>query len=325
MRLLSLLLLLSSFYCSISSAGAVSIVERVKVRGSVRCGSVARPGLASLDNKGRWYGLNVDVCRAIASAVVGSPDRVEYHSYDTPNDFDTIRNRQDDVYFLTGSEIETQKLAGRVVPGPTVFVESNAVMVPFTSTVRHVSALAGDSICFLIGSSAERSLEAYFDALHQNWIRQAFSEDGEMVDAYNVQSCHAIAGESTTLASSRLDSGVNRLSSRILPEPLVAFPIMATTGTDDAQWSAIVAWTVDTLLSAERPETRWYAGGAGAMPISALELGLDKDWQRRVLKAVGNYGDIFERHLGKGSSLKLDRGLNANQFRGGLLLSPLLE
>ena len=116
-----------------------------------------------------------------------------------------------------------------------------------------------------------------------------------MNDAYNVQSCHAIAGEITTLAATRLDPGVNHLSSRILPEPLAVFPVMAATGTDDAQWSSIVAWTVHTLVSAERPETRWYAGGAGAMPIAAPELGLDKEWQRRVLTAVGNYGDIFER------------------------------
>ena len=100
---------------------------------------------------------------------------------------------------------------------------------------------------------------------------------------------------------------------------------MAATGTTDAKWSAIVAWTVDMLISAERPETQRYAGGAGAMPVAAPELGLDKGWQSRVLAAVGNYGDIFEQNLGKGSRLKIDRGLNVNQFRGGLLLAPFLE
>jgi general L-amino acid transport system substrate-binding protein len=146
-----------------------------------------------------------------------------------------------------------------------------------------------------------------------------------MSDAYNVQSCHGLAGEITTLARVRLEPGVNNLSSRVFPEALAVFPVMAVTGTDDAQWSSIVAWTVHALVSAERPETPWYAGGAGAMPISAPELGFDKDWQRRVLTAVGNYGDIFERNLGKGSALKMDRGFNANNIGGGLLLSPFLE
>ncbi len=325
MRFLSVLLVLLSVCCPISVAKAGSVVDRVKARGIVRCGSVERPGLASVSGKGVWAGLNVDVCHAIAAAVLGSPDRIEYHVYETPKQFDAVRNQEDDVYFLTGSEINEQKVAGRVVPGPAVFVESHTVMVPSNSAAHNVGDLAGNTICFMIGSLTERSINAYFDALHKNWLRMPYSEDGEMNDAYNVKRCNAIAGETTTLAATRLDPGVNRLASRFLPEPLSVFPVMAATGTNDAQWSAIVAWTVDTLISAERPETRWYAGGAGAMPVAAPELGLDKGWQRRVLAAVGNYGDIFERHLGKGSRLKLDRSLNTNQFRGGLLLSPFLE
>lgn len=325
MRILPILPALLVVCCSIPNATAGSVIERVKAHGVVRCGSVERPGLACAAGQNHWTGLNVDICRAVAAAVLGSPERIEYHAYDTPKDFDAVRNRQDDIYFLTGSEIDQQKLAGKVLPGPVVFVESNVVMAPANSSAHHVGDLAGDSICFMIGSPAERSLEAYFDTLHKNWFRRAFSEYGEMNDAYNAQSCHAIAGEITTLASVRLNPGVNRLSSRILPETLADFPVMAATGTEDAQWSSIVAWTVHTLVSAERPQTRWYAGGPGAMPISAKEIGLEDDWQRRVLEAVGNYGEIFERNLGNGSALKIDRGINENHIRGGLLLSPFLE
>jgi general L-amino acid transport system substrate-binding protein len=257
--------------------------------------------------------------------VLGSAGRIEYHGYGTPKEFDAVRNGRDDICFLTGSEINEQKLAGSVVPGPAVFVEANAVMAPTSSNARRIGDLAGDGICFMIGSPAERGLEAHFEKLHKEWFHRAFSEYGEMNDAYNAQSCRAIAGELTTLASLRLDPGVNRLSSLILPEPLAVFPVIAATGTGDAQWSAVVAWTIHTLVSAERHETRWYAGGAGAMPVAAQELGLDKEWQRRVLETVGNYGDIFERNLGKGSPLKLDRGLNANQSLGGALLSPFIE
>lgn len=325
MRFLLVLLTLFGVCCSISPAQAGSVVDRVKARNVVRCGSVERPGLARDSAQGRSTGLNVDICRAIAAAVLGSPERIEYHIYETADDFNAVRDQKDDVYFLTGSEIDQQKLAGKLVLGPTVFIESHKVMVASTSKAQHVSDLAGDSICFMIGSSVDRSLEAYFGTLHKNWFRRAFSEDGEMIDTYNVQNCHAIAAEITVLAAIRLDPGVNRLSSRILPEPLTTFPIMATTGTNDGQWSAIVAWTVNTLISAQRPETRWYAGNEKAMPIVAPELGLDKEWQHRVLAAVGNYGDIFNRNLGKGSPFKLDSGFNTNQLQGGLLLSPFLE
>ncbi len=325
MRILSILPALIVVCCSISYATAGSVIERVRAHGVVRCGSVARPGLACAAGQNHWTGLNVDICRAVAAAVLGSSELIEYHAYATPKDFDAVRNQQDDIYFLTGTEIHEQKLAGKVLPGFAVFVESHVVMTPANSSVHHIGDLAGDSICFMIGSPVERSIEAYFDTLQKDWFRRAFSEYGEMNDAYNAQSCHAIAGEITTLASVRLDPGVNRLSSRILPETLADFPVMAVTGTEDAQWSSIVAWTVHTLVSADRPETRWYAGGPGAMPIAAKEIGLDKDWQRRVLAAVGNYGEIFERNLGNGSALKIDRGINENHIRGGLLLSPFLE
>ncbi len=325
MRFLPVLLILMTLFSSVSDALAGSVLERIKARGFIRSGSVERPGLAYANGHGHCSGLNVDICRAIAAAVLGSPDKIEYHLYKTPKDFDAVRSQQDDVYFLAGSEIAEQKLAGKVLPGPTVFVESLAVMVPTTSGAQHLGDLAGDSICFLIGSPEERSLENYFECLNKNWLRRPFSEEGEMADAYNAQNAHAIAGELTNLALMRLKPGVKGMSSRILPEPLAAFPVMAATGTEDAQWSAIVAWTVHALVSAERPETRWYAGGVQAMPITAKELGLDRDWQSRVIAAVGNYGDIFDRNIGKNSPLKLDRGLNANQLNGGLFLSPFIE
>ncbi len=325
MRLFSILLALFMTCWSLSDAMAGSVLDRVKARGVIRCGSVARPGLAEVESRGRCKGLEVEICRAVAAAVLGSPDHVEYHVYETKKEFDAVRNHLDDIDFLTGSEIADQKLAGKVLPGPTVFVESLNVMVSTASPVHHVEDLKDESVCYMIGSPVERSLSAYFDRIHHNWFRRAFSEEGEMNDTYVVQNCQAIAGEITTLATTRLEHGVKNLTSRILPEALAVFPVMAVTGTDDAQWSAIVAWTIHTLISAERPKTRWYAGGAGAMPIAAPELGLDKDWQTRVLSAGGNYGDIYERNLGMKSPLHIERGLNGNQLFGGLLLSPFLE
>jgi general L-amino acid transport system substrate-binding protein len=325
MRIVSLFLVMYTALCVTTAAQSGTVIDRVKAQGVVRCGSSARPGLAQPGANGQWAGLNVDICRAVATAVLGSPDRIAFRQYDTPKQYEALSGATDDLFFLTATEISEHHLAGKVVPGPTVFVESDAVMVASQSPAHHVDDLAGDSICYMIASSAERSLEAYFDGIHKTWDHRAFSEEGEMNDSYNVQHCHAVAGEITTLAATRLQQGGRRMASRILPEPLTVFPVMATTGTTDAQWSALVAWTVHTLISSERPETKWYAGGVRAMPIAAPELGLDKDWQQRVIKAVGNYGEIFERNLGSRSPLKLKRGFNANELGGGLLLSPFIE
>ena len=301
------------------------VLSRVRARGVVLCGGVERPGLAQPLQDGRVGGLEADVCRAVAAAALGNPDHFEFHLYAAPADFARARKGLDDVTFLTGSEMVENELAGLLGPAAAVYVESHAVMVPAASPNEHLLDLAGAGICFLIGGSPARSLEAYFDDHQLAFLRHPYSEVGEMNDAYAVQRCQALAGEATTLAMTRLNAGVNDLKSRLLPEPLSAFPIHATTGTKDGRWTAIVAWTVATLLSGERPESRWYSGGAAAMPVAAAELGLDKGWQRRVLESVGSYREVFERNLGKRSPLKLERGLNASPAQGGALLSPIVD
>jgi general L-amino acid transport system substrate-binding protein len=177
----------------------------------------------------------------------------------------------------------------------------------------------------MIADTAEQALGHYFGTAHLTWLRHPYSEHGEMEDAYAAQRCQAVAAESTELARIRTLPGQARLRSRILPERLNVFPVVAATSTADGQWSAIVAWTVHTLIDAERPESDWFAGGARAMPIPAAALGLDAGWQARVLKATGHYGDIYARNLGDNSAYHLERGLNSNQLEGGIQLAPFVE
>jgi general L-amino acid transport system substrate-binding protein len=321
-RFAAVLLAASGLLLAAPATGAPEpspVLTRVRARQVVRCGGVERPGLAQARAGGRASGLEVDVCRAVAAAVLGSPERVEFRLYGAPAAFEAVRSQADDVFFLTGAEIAEQELAGAVLPLTPVFMEAHAVMVPAASSRRSLPDLAGEGICFLIGGSAGRSLEAAFDRLHRTFFRHAYSEDGEMSDAYAARRCHAIAGEVTELARLRGEPGAKGLASRILPEPLSAFPVLAATGTRDGRWAALVAWTVHTLVSGERPETRWYAGGAGAMPLPGEALGLDPGWQRRVLGAVGSYGELYDRNLGKGSALGLDRR------QGGVLTSPYVD
>ncbi len=324
MRLLSSLVFAVGLWALTAPVSAESIVERVKERGVLYCGGVARPGLAEQSGQAGWHGLEIDIGRAIAAAVLNSPNKVEFHSYATETDF-LEGAKSDDVLFLTGSEISDHHLAGLIVPGPPVFVESQGVMVPGDSDVQRLKDLEKRTVCFLIGSPSERGLNAFCDSTGCNVFRRPFSEEGEMVDAYAAQNCHAIVGEITDLAAIRDSEEVRHLASRILPETLADFPVIAATGTVDAKWSGLVAWTVYALISGERQESRWYAGGAGAMPVEAPELGLAEGWQKVVLQAVGNYGDIFRRNVGAGSPLNLDRGIHGNRVEPGFLLSPYID
>ena len=325
MMRLALALAALSLVGGMEHAVAGVVLDGVKARGSVRCGGFERPGLAALD-RDTWRGLEVDVCRAVAAAVLGDADKISFHGYASAAEKALLTRGEDDIAFLTGTEIQDHRLSGRLVPGPAIFIESHAVMVPAAAPERHVTDLSGDAgICFMSGSPLERSLPAFFDAHARRWRPVPFSEDGEMLDAYNVQRCHAVAGEVTTLAAQRREGGVNNLASRILPEPLLTYPILATTGTQDGAWSAIVAWTVYTLLAADRPPGQWLTGGADAMPAPLAELGMPDAWQARVVKAIGTYRDLFERSLGAGSALRLPPGPNAAPGDGGQLVGPVIE
>lgn len=309
----------------LSSAHAGPVLDRIRHDGVIRCGGEPRPGLVAVKPDGRAMGLYLDMCRAIGAAVLPPTGRIEFRQYDSSKAYDAVRNGTDDIYFLSASEIVEEDLAGKVLPGPMVFHQTTAVMVADHSSVRELADLAGKPICFSLGSNAQRHLEAWFAAHELDFVRMGYQEDVELNDAYNVQVCHGYAAEVTTLAETRLDGGVNRLRSRILPQPLATFPIMATTGTQDAEWSAIVAWAVHTLVRGEVASAKWAAGGLDSLPLAAGELHLDNAWQKRVIDAAGNYGEIYRRNLGDASPYRLPRGVNAASQSGGLLIAPYAD
>ena len=289
-------------------ADAQTTLETVRHQGFVRCGSVERPGLAWRDDAGHWSGLHVEVCRAVAAAALGRGAAIAFHAYGSERDFAGAGDGTDQIAFLAPAEVAEHGLSDALAPGPTVFVEGHDLLVAAGSPVRHAEQLATRPICFIIGTAANDSLEAWFGARHASIVRYAFRETDEMNDAYAVQRCAALVGESTALAQTRLEGGVNHLASRLLPEHLARFPIGAATPAEgDRRWAAIVALTIATLRGAGTGDR---AGDAGPPPIDRAALGLPPDWRHAVLATTGDYDAIFARTVGAGSPLKLQRGLD---------------
>lgn len=307
------------------SVQAGAVLDRIRASKVIHCGGAPRPGLVDLGEDGRATGLYLDICRAVGAAVLGTDGHIDFGQYDSSKAFDAVRNGTDDLMFLSASEIMAEGLADKVLPGPPVFFETTNVMVSVTSPIQHVGDLAGKPICFSLGSSTQRHLEAWFAAHHLDFIRMGYQEDVEFYDTYGAQVCGAMAAELTTLAEVRLDGGVNHLKSRILPESLAVFPIMAGTPVQDPAFSAIVAWAVHTLVRAAAPAAPWTSGGIDALRIEAPALTLDKAWQTRMIASTGSYGDIFSRNLGETSELKLNPGYNALVQDGGLFAAPYGE
>ena len=306
--------------------GPQTTLEKVRAQGFVQCGAPERPGLASQDAKGEWHGLEVEICRAIAVAALGPKARVAFHRYDADNDYSSVRDGKDQVSFATLAEMTDHKVTDRLAPGPTIFVETHDVLVAEDSPAKRAEDLRMASVCFISESTPNSSLDAWFEQRKIPLVRFGFREDGEMYDAYEVQRCTAIVGEATELARERLHGGPNKLKSRFLPDHLATFPIVAATPiSGDAQWSGLVAWTIDTLIAASAKETYHTGGGLRIVPVAGAGLGLAPDWQKDVISNVGTYDDIFRRTLGDGSPFGLAPGLNAPVAEGGLLLAPFEE
>ena len=273
-----------------------STLNKIKQQGFLRCGGVLRPGLVMTDGKGHWSGLEVEICRAVAVAVFGAAASYTFHDYGSTVAYDSVRSGEDQLAFLTFAEMADQTLTDKVLPGPAVFVESLDMLVAEASPAKRFEDIAGKGICFIIGTSAETELEAWFHDRKLQYIPYAFQEDGEEYDAFNVQTCQGLVGESTTLGSVRLDRGVNNLSSRFIADHLLSFPVVATTPlTEDTRWAAIVAWTIATLFNADAHETDYHASGLRAMTVDGAGLGLAAGWQKAVVDRVGSYSDIFRR------------------------------
>ena len=297
-------------------------VERIRTTGVLTCGGVPRPGLAAMDGDGRWSGLEVEICRAVAVAVLGPSARISWRSYESDVDFAHVRTGDDRLAFLSFAEMREHDLTGVLLPGPTVFAETFDLLVAERSSAKQPADLAGQSTCFMVGSAAENSLERWFRDHRLEFVPRAFQEDDEMSDTFAVGRCAATVGEATTLAAARRQPGIDGLSTRLLPNHLDAFPIVAATLTsDDARWAAIVAWTVDTLVNADARETPDHPG-IQAMAVDGEALGLAPDWQKIVVDSVGSYSAIFRRTLGDGSPLHLPQDLDRRWNDGGLFLPP---
>ena len=320
-------LLLALACCALPlAARAGAVLDRVRAEGVVHCGATIRPGLAFPARDGTWHGLEVDVCRAVAVAVLGQRARVEFHAYtQQDSSYDPVRRGGDDLAFLTASEILSAKLLSNVLPGPPVFYATSAVMVLNQSPAHDVADLEDKLVCAEPGTGPERSLIAWFKARHLRLHFFMFQEPDEMLDAFYGGRCDAIANEATSLAAIGLQADADGHEARLLPEPLAAVPVMPATPRGDDDWTAIVAWTVQTLIRGETLGTDGPGGGPEPLPLAGPALGLGANWQADVLRTVGDYGAIYDRNLGKASPLGLPRGLNALWTAGGLMCPPFTE
>ncbi len=232
-----------------AGAEAVSILDKVTRAKTLVCAAEARPGFADADDKGQVTGMALDLCRAVARAVIGPDATVRLTMPETDASFAAIAQGDADITFLSDETITQHGLAPALIPGETVFIDPVALMVPAASGVQLPADLAGHTICLITGSAGQRALEERLGALQPGILRQAFREDVEMLDAYNVGRCDATVDETSRLAEMRHTPGINHLQSRILPAPLALIEVLASTPVQDGPWASLIGWKLREIMA----------------------------------------------------------------------------
>ncbi|MEI7667259.1 MAG: amino acid ABC transporter substrate-binding protein [Synechococcaceae cyanobacterium ELA263] len=340
-----LALLLTAFGCANDSGGAgVSSVHlaAIRSRGQLSCGVDGQvAGFSSVAADGRYQGFDVDVCRAVAAAVLGSADKVDFRNVTATQRFPAVASGEIDLL----SRNSTVTL-GRDAPGgngmsfaPVVFHDGVGVMVPVASGISELAGVAGKPICLLSGATTEQALSDALRQINLAYVPLKFSTIDEMFGAYQQGRCAAVSIDRSALAAQRT-TFADPATHRILPAVLSKEPLAPATVQSDPAWADAVRWIVYALFEAEEQgitqanvkarlaeakanpklaDRRRFLGVEGNL---GSELGLPDDFVVKLIAAVGNYGEIYARNVGEGSPLKIPRGPNRLFRDGGLLISP---
>ena len=312
----------------------------VRERGLLRCGvSSSGVGLSAVDDSGRWRGVFVDMCRALAAAAAGHADRVEFVETNSENRFAILRNGEVDVV-MEGATWTLQRDATFGVDFPTVYLfDGQGFIAHRVQGFARLSDLpAGSSVCVLEQTTSLRNLEDWMARTGVRFrLKRVRSTEGALSAFFN-HHCDLYTSDSIGLHAQRVLKAPDPDDYVILSEVISKEPLGPMVRSDERNWFELVRWVfLSTVLAEEKgitaanaqrmkeespdPEVRRLLGASAGV---GWGLGLDDDWAFRVVTQVGNYGEIFDRHLGAASPLGIGRGLNGLWKNGGLHYAPPL-
>ena len=319
-----------------TGSAAAATLDDVKARGKVKCGiSEGVAGFSAPNDAGEWQGFDVDICRAVASAIFGDDKAVEYVSLNSKDRFTALQSGEVDILPRT----TTHTLSRDTQLGldfPIInYYDGQGILLRKDLGINSAKELDGVTVCLRTGATTELNLADYFEANGMAFQSVVFDKSDEIAKAYDANRCDVMTGDRSQLAIRRSQLA-DPEAHVVLPEVISKEPLGPAVRHGDNAWADIVRWSFDAMVLAEEngitsanvEEMRDTTKKAEMRRLLGVEgefgsyLGLPEDWAFNVIKNVGNYGESFERNLGKGSSIGLDRGLNALWSDGGLMYSP---
>lgn len=313
-------------------------LDAIKQRGELICGvNTGLAGFSAADSQGKWTGLDVDTCRAVAAAILGDPNKVRFSPLTAQQRFTALQSGEIDMLARNTTWTLTRDASLGIVFAGVNFYDGQAFMVPKKLNVKSAKALKGATVCVQAGTTTELNMTDFSRTNNLNLKPVVFAELPATNAAYFAGRCQVYTTDASGLASIRSKEAANPDDHVILPELISKEPLGPAVRQGDNEFFNIVKWVGFALLEAEEmgitqanvdqqkagstnPNVRRLLG-AGNEDTGKL-LGLDKDWAYRAIKAVGNYGEQFERHVGPKTPIGLPRGSNNLWSNGGLMYAP---
>lgn len=311
-------------------------LDAIKARGALRCGvNTGLLGFSAPDSQGRWAGLDSDFCKAVAAVILGDPNKVQYVPTTAQARFTVLQSGEVDMLSRNTTWTSTRDGSLGSVFAGTLFYDGQGFMVRKSANISRASQLNGATVCVQPGTTTELNLSDYFRANKMTFKPVVIAELNQVEQAFFAGRCDVYTTDISGLAATRLKAP-NKDDFVILPEAISKEPLGPMIRRGDWEFFTIVKWTLFGLLEAEEygitsanvdqtkaeakiPQVQRIVGTSGDV---GKTLGLDNDWLVRAIKAVGNYGEMYERNV---SPLGIARGQNALWREGGLMYAPPLR
>ena len=322
---------------SSSAASAPSRLDTILQRGNLICGVEGTiPGFSFVDSNGKYTGLDVDICKAVAAALFGDPEKVEYRNLDSTARFPALASGEVDMLSRNTTWTVSRDAAGGngLEFAPTTFFDGQGMMVTKASGIKDLKAMDGKSVCVETGTTTELNLASRAQELGIKVNEVKFQDSNAAFAAYQEGRCEGITSDRSQLAAKR--TALPSPNDNVLLDVVMSKePLGPVTVNNDSRWFDVVKWTtfglfqaeelginqanVDQKLQDKSPDVQSFLGVKGDL---GKQLGVPNDFMVKAVKAVGNYGEIYERNVGTNSKLKIDRGYNKLWKNGGLMYSP---
>ncbi len=320
-----------------ATASGAATLDEVKARGKLNCGvTTGVPGFAEPDANGVWQGFDVAVCRAVAAAVLGDGNAVEFVPTTGKTRFTALASGEIDMLARNTTWTFSRDVDLKFEFTGVNYYDGQGFMVPKELGVSSATELDGATVCIQTGTTTELNLADYFRSNNISYEPVPIETGAEAVQQYNAGACDVYTTDASALAAQRANFE-DPSAHVILPEIVSKEPLGPLVRHGDNEWADIVRWTLNAMITAEElgvtsvnldemsaeagsnPEINRLLGTEGNL---GEMLGLSADWAKNALAVAGNYGEVFEKNIGENTPIGLARGLNAQWTEGGLIYSP---